>query len=43
MLQSQFWQTPVITVNDNRRIAVRTLNWNRSEPDKPLSLLAVAC
>ncbi len=31
--------TPVVSINDNRGLAVRTLNWNREQASDPLRLL----
>ncbi|MFD3247915.1 RHS repeat-associated core domain-containing protein [Rahnella aquatilis] len=39
MVNSIYSGTPVISVTDNRGIAIRTLNWNRTRAGDPASLL----
>ncbi|QCR35052.1 RHS repeat-associated core domain-containing protein [Nissabacter sp. SGAir0207] len=39
MTYTVFTGTPVVTVTDNRGLTVRTLDWNRTLPEQPLTLL----
>jgi insecticidal toxin complex protein TccC len=43
MADSIFSETPVININDNRGITIRTLNWNRSRTGDAASLLVTHC